>query len=484
MNRPCIFFSVILAPAVLAGSAAAGTISGLTYTPQSFPGYALNCVVGPDGNVWLTDPFKSQIGRLVPSSGAYTAFNTLTPNAGTDGITVGPDGNIWFTEGSKVGRITTSGTMTEFPLPQSLGSSSFPLEILTGPDGNLWFTAGGNPSPRVLVRMDTSGNVLGQIPPPSGVSFGGFGFSQHLAPGPDGNVWFTDLSNNEVGKITPQGVVTAYAIPTPNRGNVGGRLVTGPDGNVWFTHANAVDRVTPAGVITEFSPPTANSAPSGIAAGSDGNIWFNEYNGDQLARLVLSSISGSTATIDESGFLTAQPTVLRLFPPPAGRSSMPLNATSCLGLSFIVVNSASVSGGNMGIASLPATGACADLAITISGSLGESSTFETAAEPFVFSVSAQNSGPDLATNVSVAIQCTLAITEVSTIRGPLFCAGPTCTAPSLAVGRSSIVFVKIENPPALGVSCHVSISSTTSDPKPSNNAATAHVDVFSKGHSL
>src|SRR5258706_3213666 len=35
-------------------------------------------------------------------------------------ITVGPDGNLWFTEGSgrKIGRITRSGTITEFAIPE------------------------------------------------------------------------------------------------------------------------------------------------------------------------------------------------------------------------------------------------------------------------------------------------------------------------------------------------------------------------------
>jgi len=38
--------------------------------------------------------------------------------AGPIGITAGPDGNLWFTEmvAGKVGRITTAGVVTEFPV--------------------------------------------------------------------------------------------------------------------------------------------------------------------------------------------------------------------------------------------------------------------------------------------------------------------------------------------------------------------------------
>jgi virginiamycin B lyase len=54
-------------------------------------------------------------------------------------ITVGPDHNLWFTEadGNKIGRITPSGSITEFPV---LASGLY--GITAGPNGNLWFTEG------------------------------------------------------------------------------------------------------------------------------------------------------------------------------------------------------------------------------------------------------------------------------------------------------------------------------------------------------
>ena len=59
------------------------------------------------------------------------------------GITAGPDGNLWFTEflGNKIGRITTAGVITEFPIPMPF---SGPHDITTGPDGNMWFTESSN----------------------------------------------------------------------------------------------------------------------------------------------------------------------------------------------------------------------------------------------------------------------------------------------------------------------------------------------------
>src|SRR5205085_2828191 len=72
---------------------------------------------------------------------------------------------------------------------------------------------------------------------------------------------------------------------TANAG-VGG-IARGPDGNVWFTEnsANQIAVVTPAGVITEFPIPTANSLPRRPTAGPDGNVWFPENVGN-IARVI------------------------------------------------------------------------------------------------------------------------------------------------------------------------------------------------------
>ena len=56
------------------------------------------------------------------------------------GITTGSDGALWFVEelGDQIGRISTSGTITEYALPTS---GTYPMYITTGSDNNL-----GSPS--------------------------------------------------------------------------------------------------------------------------------------------------------------------------------------------------------------------------------------------------------------------------------------------------------------------------------------------------
>ena len=91
-----------------------------------------------------------------------------------------------------------------------------------------------------------------------------------VAGGPDGNVWFTDQSG-KVGKITPAGTVTQFAVPTPFGAPFD--ITAGPDGNIWFTEifGERVGRVTPDGTVTEFR---VGGQPTGITVGPDGNLWF------------------------------------------------------------------------------------------------------------------------------------------------------------------------------------------------------------------
>ena len=69
-------------------------------------------------------------------------YNHLNGYAGGYGIALGPDRALWFAEANTgaLGRITTSGVVSEIPLPSPLAVPRF---IVLGPDGALWFTESG-----------------------------------------------------------------------------------------------------------------------------------------------------------------------------------------------------------------------------------------------------------------------------------------------------------------------------------------------------
>jgi streptogramin lyase len=98
---------------------------------------------------------------------------------------------------------------------------------------------------------------------------------QGIAPGPDGNLWFTEFSSNAIGRITTGGVVSTF--PIPSAGSGPGSITGAPDGALWFTQSatNQVGRMTTQGVVTEFSFPAGQNTQSAIVAGPQ-SVMFLE----------------------------------------------------------------------------------------------------------------------------------------------------------------------------------------------------------------
>ncbi len=157
--------------------------------------------------------------------------------------------------------------------------SGYPEYIAAGPDGNLWFTEiASNKIGRV-----TPAGVVTEFAVPTANSY-----PAGIAAGPDGNLWFAENGGNKIGKITTDGAFAEYAIPTTNSGPWG--ITKGPDGNLWFTEytGNKIGQVTTAGVFTEFVVFTGGSGPTEIASGPDGNLWFTENTGNRIGKITTS----------------------------------------------------------------------------------------------------------------------------------------------------------------------------------------------------
>jgi streptogramin lyase len=166
---------------------------------------------------------------------------------------------------------------SEFPIvPTYPRQNTSPVAIVTGPDGNLWFAEfAGNQ----IGRITLDGLIIEfAIPTPNSQPSG-------ITVGPDRNLWFTEQNGNQIGRITPDGGITEFAVPTPGSGPT--LITAGPDGNLWFTEltGNKIARITTAGVVTEFPVPTPGSGPNGITTGPDGNLWFTERDRSQIGRI-------------------------------------------------------------------------------------------------------------------------------------------------------------------------------------------------------
>jgi virginiamycin B lyase len=293
-----LWFTEALAPRI-GRITATGTI-----TEYAIPNDAVSIVPGPDGAMWFNSDNNTSaqfIGRIT-TGGAITIF---TESSFINAMTAGPDGALWFTEESGgIGRITTTGVISEYPLPNP---NAEPYQIITGPDGALWFTEiGDNQIGRI-----TTGGVVSEYPllPEDSGPIG-------ICVGPDGALWFVDFDGKHVGRVTA-GVLTEFAVPT-----AGGQLrtiVTGPDGALWFAESNSapvsnIARITTAGVLEEFPTPTPNANPQSLTLGPDGKLWFVETG--QIGRVETSPTGAlritsaapmpiATAGLSYSWFLTA-----------------------------------------------------------------------------------------------------------------------------------------------------------------------------------
>lgn len=238
-------------------------------TPPEFghllPGaHAFALTAGPDGNVWFAGPRVGGdalvVGKVTPD-GEVTEYQR--PSTGfAYSIVAGPDRNLWFVEWGKgaIGRITTEGDPTSFPLPDA---NAHPTAITAGPDGNLWFTEG---APSAIGRITPSGRIT-VFPLPPGRH------PSAITTGADGNLWFTERTGNRIGRITLSGRITEFPIPGPDRKPLA--IASGPDGNLWFAEEEAaqIGRITPRGAIAQFSIPTPIGAKA-IVSGPEGKLWF------------------------------------------------------------------------------------------------------------------------------------------------------------------------------------------------------------------
>ncbi len=207
---------------------------------------------GKDGNLWFTEFQTNKIGRMDISGRITGEFSLPNSNSGAAWITQGPDGNLWFDEqrGNRIGSITSDGHITECPyVEQPVPGTDNNHNLVAGPDGNVWFT-------------DFWHNVIGSITPkschiteyliptPNAVPVG-------ITVGPDKNIWFTECVPNakagcessKIGRLNLQGQMKMNEYPLEREGivlPVLSGITSGPDGNVWFSEdsGNQIGRIT------------------------------------------------------------------------------------------------------------------------------------------------------------------------------------------------------------------------------------------------
>jgi streptogramin lyase len=105
---------------------------------------SLVCLVVAGLFLLASSLFKGEIPARAAAAlaGKFTRFNLHNYSGEPRYIALGPDGNMWFTmsNANVIGRITSHGAITEFPIPLGRYPTIDPVGIALAPGGNLWFT--------------------------------------------------------------------------------------------------------------------------------------------------------------------------------------------------------------------------------------------------------------------------------------------------------------------------------------------------------
>ncbi len=294
------------------------TVTG-TATGPDVPGpsqsavYSLHAAIDT-GNIYSATltPTVTPSTPNVTATAATVAINPAVTSYAATGSNPGgifSDGTkLWFggrAGDNSVDSITVGGTLT----PVSAGGTAAPLYGVIGSDGNYWFSDWGTvgdanqPTPARILKVDHTTSAL----TPYAVTTTN-AVPIKLAQGSDGNVWFAErgyvtgavppaLSASGLGKITPAGVVSEYALD-PNAHPYG---IVAQGTKLWFTedYNDAIGywdlsaaTQTVAGAVTIITmnssptPATFADANKGITyRSSDTSLWWCRQSSNQIAKI-------------------------------------------------------------------------------------------------------------------------------------------------------------------------------------------------------
>jgi len=262
-------------------------------------------VTGSDGNLWLAvyDGIARCTTQFVCT--VYPVADVATS------LAEGGDGAVWFTagcptftSGCNIGRITTEGVITYYPVPNSAGATTL-SSIVAGRDGALWFGLPGQ-----IVRMNTQGQVVSAYPLPNYDAQPG-----SLAQA-EGGIWFSetelDGSGRQIGFLAPLSASLA-AEPSSFRpwDNI---TLTGsgftPGETVNLLYSNDLGKTLPPTTIADSTGSFVVSGQAAPAPFGDGSVSAFGQSSGKLGvagvvvnpRLILDPSSGSAGdTITASG---------------------------------------------------------------------------------------------------------------------------------------------------------------------------------------
>lgn len=208
----------------------------------------------------------------------------LPPGRYPNGIVFDRDGSVWFGEEGLPGiaHLFMNGTLTEFKFPgqytknELTGQCTIKTEIWS-----LAFWDGGICAPDTsknrIMCLDIQSLVFKEYPIPTENAY-----PYYLTPGPDGNLWFTELYSSKIAFLSPQGSIKEYNLPTGIRGTptqisfINSTLALYSDAGQAGTNNGGIFSFSLPNVsFKKFTPLNSTGITSFVNSGNE--IWFSVH---------------------------------------------------------------------------------------------------------------------------------------------------------------------------------------------------------------
>lgn len=247
-------------------------------------------------SVWFTDARINALGSIDLQRGKLDIHKIPTNNSGVMGLAISPDGNsIWFAEiiGNNIGSFDISSkTIKEYPTGEFTG----PTLLAYDSNGQLWVTMSYSSSilkvePWSLIPGSKISGIF-EIKLDKPDSFSPFGIA--IADKNESKLFISDhgssrviVSNltSELKNYTSYWTSPSIAYPV----SLPGQVVSDKNGNVYFVEhgGNKVSKLSSNGLLTEFDIPTGPLATVVyIAVSADASkVWFTEWASNKIGYL-------------------------------------------------------------------------------------------------------------------------------------------------------------------------------------------------------
>lgn len=355
----------------LAGSTSGGGYVDANGTDARFS-WPHGVTVDTSGNVFVADRGNHVIRKITPSGDVTTVAGMAGVPGSSDGV--GSAARFYFPAGiafdattanlfvadswnHTIRKVTPSGVVTTYAGTAGVyghadGSGNnatfeYPQDVAVDQSGFVWVADTGNHAIRRIVGMPAAvttfaGSMAGLSGSSDGIGTSArFNTPFGIAVDANGDLWVADSYNNEIRKVTREGVVTTVAGSAMQSGSTDGvgsaalfddpwGIAVAPSGDVWVADSgnDKIRKVTTAGAVTTVagtsSYGTRNGAasqarfafPTGIAFDSSDAAYIADRESEVIRKispaLVVTTFAGSAPS---GGAIDGIGTNARLFFP-------------------------------------------------------------------------------------------------------------------------------------------------------------------------